>query len=363
MTFELFLIVVTIAYVLLVSVFLLGLRCPRDTRGSARPFVSIVIAARNEETNLPRCLSSVMSQTYPSELFEVIVVNDGSTDGTETVCKKFANEYNNFRFINAVQEATIRGKANALASGIEEAKGDVILITDADCEVPQTWIEETAKRYEPSVGLVGGITLPTNHDWFTGIQTLDWAFTLGMAAATAALGHQHGSIGNNLSFRKKAYDDVGGYRNLKFSVTEDYTIVQAIIRTAKWNYLYPIDEKLLVTTSPCPTLKDLIRQKHRWGKGALDMKPTGFLIFIIGLLMHCSPFIVLYWGKIVLAATTIMIKITMDYIFLYKFLQRINRTNELRWFYYFELYFLFYVLLLPLLVFFGGKVQWKGRSF
>jgi cellulose synthase/poly-beta-1,6-N-acetylglucosamine synthase-like glycosyltransferase len=363
MNFELFLILVTIAYILLVIVFILGIRKPRDNNSNAKPFVSVVIAARNEETNLPACLDSVLHQTYPSDLFEVIVINDNSTDNTVEICTAYMKEHANLHFTHATENTKIRGKANALACGIDIAVGEVILITDADCRVPPTWIEHTARRYTPDVGLIGGVTLPRNKDIFTGIQALDWAFTLAMAASTAALGHQHGSIGNNLSFRKKAYDEVGGYRNLKFSVTEDYTIVQAIINSKKWNYLYPIDPLVLVVTEPCTNFKALLRQKHRWGKGALDMKPTGFLIFVIGLLMHISPFIVLYWGKVVLAATTLMCKFTMDYIFLYKFLKKIEKTDLLRWFYYFEFYFIFYVIFLPLLVFFGGKVKWKERTY
>jgi cellulose synthase/poly-beta-1,6-N-acetylglucosamine synthase-like glycosyltransferase len=364
MTFQTFLFIVTILYLCQAGIFLIGLRRNRDKlQSSANLSVSVIIAARNEESNLYDCLESVTKQTYSLSLYEIIVIDDGSTDGTEMIYNDFIKRYSNIKSIRVKNDTIIRGKANALAQGIEAATGEIILITDADCTVPRTWVEQTAKRYDPGVGLIGGFTLQKSATPFEGMQSLDWTFILGMAAATAGLGHPLGSIGNNLSFRRSAYDQVGGYRKLKFSVTEDYTVVQAIVGSHKWKYLYPIDLKHLVESKACPDFQSLIHQKHRWGKGGLDMKPVGFAIMIIGFFMHLSPFIMLFWGGVLQAALALMIKFIADYIFLYQILHRLERKEDLRWFYWFEIYFIIYVLLLPFFVFFGGKVKWKGREF
>jgi 1,2-diacylglycerol 3-beta-glucosyltransferase len=364
MTFQTFLFIVTILYLFQVGIFLIGLKRNRDQlRGSTSLSVSIIIAARNEETNLRDCIESVANQTYPVSLYEIIVVNDGSSDNTETICNDCIKRYPNIKMIQAKDDAIISGKANALAQGIEAATREIILITDADCTVPRTWVEQTANRYDSEVGLIGGFTLQKSTTPFEGMQSLDWTFILGMAAAAAGLGHPLGSIGNNLSFRKSVYNQVGGYRKLKFSVTEDYTVVQAIVGLNKWKYLYPIDLRHLVESKSCPNFQSLIRQKHRWGKGGLDMKPAGLAIMIIGFLMHISPFIMLFWGGVVQAAAALMVKFIADYVFLYQILHRLDRKEDLRWFYWFEIYFIIYVLLLPFLVYFGGKVKWKGREF
>jgi 1,2-diacylglycerol 3-beta-glucosyltransferase len=364
MTFQTFLFIVTILYLCQAGIFLIGLRRNRDKlQSSANLSVSVIIAARNEEANLYDCLESVTNQTYPFSLYEIIIIDDGSTDGTEMIYNDFIKRYSNIKSIRVKNDTIIRGKANALAQGIEAATGEIILITDADCTVPRTWVEQTAKRYDPGVGLIGGFTLQKAATPFEGMQSLDWTFILGMAAATAGLGHPLGSIGNNLSFRRTAYNQVGGYRNLKFSVTEDYTVVQAIVGSHKWKYLYPIDLKHLVESKSCPNFESLIRQKHRWGKGGLDMKPIGFSIMVIGFFMHLSPFIMLFWCGVLQAALALTIKFIADYIFLYQILRRLERKEDLRWFYWFEIYFIIYVLLLPFLVFFGGKVKWKGREF
>lgn len=364
MTFQTFLLIVTILYVCQVGIFLIGLKRNRDQiQSSSNLSVSVIIAARDEEANLRDCLESVANQTYPVSLYEIIVIDNGSTDGNETICNDFIKRYPNIKSIQVIDDSIIRGKANALAQGIEASTGEIILITDADCTVPRTWVEQTAKRYDSGVGLIGGFTLQKATTPFEGMQTLDWTFILGMAAATAGLSNPLGSIGNNLSFRRSTYDQFGGYRKLKFSVTEDYTVVQAIVSSNKWKYLYPIDLKHLVESKSCPNFQSLIRQKHRWGKGGLDMKPAGLIIMVIGFSMHLSPFVMLFWGGIIQAATALMIKFIADYVFLYKILLRLDREEDLKWFYWFEICFIIYVLILPFLVFFGGKIKLKGREF
>jgi 1,2-diacylglycerol 3-beta-glucosyltransferase len=364
MNFETFLYITTGFYICQAFIFILGIRRSKNNvTENANISVSVIIAARNEKKNISACLESVAKQTYPISKYEIIIINDGSTDDTAVICNNFVQRYSNMKLVLAQNNSSVQGKANALAQGIEISRGDVILITDADCTVPPSWVEQTAKRYKDEVGLIGGFTLQKADTPFEGMQSLDWAFILGMAAATAGFGHPLGSIGNNLSFRRSAYDQVGGYRKLNFSVTEDYTIVQAIVGLNKWKYLYPIDSRHLVESKPCPDIITLLRQKHRWGKGGLDMKPAGLAIMVIGFLMHLSPFIMLYWGGVVQAATVLMVKFIADYIYLYQILHRLNKVEELRWFYWFELYFMLYVLILPFLVFFGGKVKWKGREF
>jgi cellulose synthase/poly-beta-1,6-N-acetylglucosamine synthase-like glycosyltransferase len=346
------------------AVLLLGLSRTKDRLESgATPYVSVIVAARNEEQNLPECLASLAAQSYPTDCYEVIVANDGSTDRTAQICERFAAEHPNFRTFCTKEDPTLTGKPNALAQAIELSKGEIILITDADCRVPATWVEFTAKRFSPDVGLVGGMTLQESNTRFGGVQSLDWALILGIASSSTALGNPLGSIGNNLSFRRKAYDEVGGYRNIAFSVTEDYSLVQAIIRTGKWNYLYPIDDRVLVESKPCPTVRAIVQQKHRWGKGGLDMKLWGFVIMAVSFGIHAALVWDFLWFNISSTAVVLLVKMIADYAFLYRILFRLKKTDQLKYFYWFEFYYALYVLVLPFLVFFGGKVDWKGRRY
>jgi 1,2-diacylglycerol 3-beta-glucosyltransferase len=364
MTPEYALIAFLVLYVLQVALVARAARRPRDVQcDNPQHFVSVLVAARNEEKHLAACLDSVLRQTYDPTLFEVIVINDHSTDGTESICKEYSRAFANFSYANAKENSALKGKPNALDQGIEKAKGAIILITDADCSVPNTWVEHTARRYSPSVGLVGGITLQKARNWFEGMQSLDWAFLLGLASSTVTLRIPLSTIGNNLSFRKSAYEAVGGYKTIPFSVTEDFMLFQSIVSTGRWEYVCPIDEKVLVISEPCASWKELIRQKHRWGKGGLGMKPSGFAVMAIGFGLNALVLILFLFGNAPLAAASIFLKMAADFGFLSTVLSRLNRRHLLKHFLAFEVYFFSYVLFLPFIVFFGGRVIWKGRDY
>jgi 1,2-diacylglycerol 3-beta-glucosyltransferase len=351
-------------YLAQIAAVLFAVRQPRDAiDDSARPFVSVVIAARDEERHLAACLESTLNQTYNNHLFEVIVVNDHSSDRTEIICQEFSARYSHFRYLNVREDAQLRGKTNALDQGIEEAKGEIILITDADCTVPPTWVEWTGKRYVDSVGIVGGLTLQKAGTWFEGMQSLDWAYLLGLAAATMSLRIPLSTIGNNLSFRKSAYKEVGGYRKIPFSVTEDFMLFQAIVQTRKWNFICPIDPRVLVVSQPCSGWRELVRQKHRWGTGGLDMNLSGLSIGAIGFGLNVFMLLALVLGDYVTAVGSLVAKSTGDFAFLFTVLRKQRQLLVLRYFLWFEVYFICYVLVLPFLVFFGGRVVWKGRTY
>jgi 1,2-diacylglycerol 3-beta-glucosyltransferase len=364
MTIEYLLILFVLCYLVQTTVLTLTIRNPRDSAEPAlKHRVSVVIAARDEERNIAACLESVLQQTYESALFDVIVVNDHSTDRTEAICRQFQQRYPNLRHIIAAESDTLRGKTNALDQGIAQANGEIILITDADCTVPPTWVAATAKRYGPTVGIVGGLTVQKADSGFDGMQSLDWAYLLGLAASTISLRIPLSTIGNNLSFRKSAYNDVGGYSTIPFSVTEDFVLFQAIVRTGKWDYLCPVDPEVLVTSQPCQTWKELIRQKHRWGTGGLDMRPVGFVVGILGFGLNVLLLLSLLTGGFFGFLAGLVVKMGADYVFLHSILRRQHRVDLLKFFLPFELYFISYVLVLPFLVFLGGPVVWKGRSY
>ena len=120
MILDYFLITFLVLYLIQVAVFTVAASRPRDEQGStSRPLVSVLIAARNEEHNLSECLESVLNQSYDLGGFEVIVINDHSTDGTESICQEFARRFDYFSYANAREDSALKGKSNALNQGIE----------------------------------------------------------------------------------------------------------------------------------------------------------------------------------------------------------------------------------------------------
>lgn len=366
MTLSLVFIIVSALYLAQCSIFIYGLaRTRREKDPTFEPKVSIVIAARNEEDVIETCLSSLIDIDYPESKLEIIVVNDNSTDATPSIIREFAAKNTIVKALDAKQSIDhLRGKANAIAQGIDHSSGEIIVMTDADCVVPSSWIRSTVQHYTPDVGVVAGLTLLHPTSWFAGMQSLDWAYILAVASAAMSLRNPLSCIGNNFSFRRKAYDEIGGYRNVEFSVTEDFALFKAITRSGKWDYRYPLEERTLVFSNACKSFRDLYRQKRRWGVGGKDMPPSGLMIMVVAFCMHalllCSPF--LNFGSPMLL-TGLMGKLMGDVILLAIPLGKVKQLSQLKYILLFELYYICYVIILPFAVFLGGSVEWKGRKY
>ena len=329
------------------------------------PKISIVTAARNEENNIGACLDSLTRLDYPIGKLEIIVVDDHSTDGTPGIVRRFANTFPQVRAIEGKKPTDqLRGKANAITQGIDVSSGEIILMTDADCTVPPTWARATVQQYSENTGVVAGLTLLRPEGWFAGMQSLDWAYILAVASASMGLKNPLSCIGNNFSFRKKAYDDVGGYRGIPFSVTEDFALFKAITGSGRWGYRYPLEKESLVFSKACTTIPELYRQKRRWGVGGKDMPVSGLSIMVIAFCMHALILAGFFLQQsIPVFLLGVGLKLACDYAILRVPLQRTGQLSQLKYFWLFEIYYTVYVIVLPFAVFLGGKVVWKGRTY
>jgi cellulose synthase/poly-beta-1,6-N-acetylglucosamine synthase-like glycosyltransferase len=365
--FDLILIFSAIFYAGEIILFLLALskKEKKHKHIASFPNVSVVVAARNEEENIERCLRSILQVDYPADKLEVVVADDGSTDRTPEIISKIKQEHNNLKVIRIESQINnLKGKANALAQAIAQTNGEFIFLTDADCEVPRTWIKGMLRHFDEKTGVASGVTIIETGKIFYGMQSLDWAFLLSVAAAVGRLFKPVACIGNNMAFRKEAYIECGGYQNLKFSITEDFALFKAITENGKWGYAFPVDLETLVISKPVKTLKELYHQKKRWGTGGLDTGLLGIAVmsggFIFHLLLILSPLLI---EKISSLLISLVLKFFIDGAFLFKTLRKFKKTSLLKYLPFFELYYIIYVVVLPFVVFFGGKTVWKDRKY
>ncbi|MEK6571305.1 MAG: glycosyltransferase [Bacteroidota bacterium] len=329
-----------------------------------RPSVAIIIAARNEEHNIGRCLSSIVSLSYPRHLLEVVVVDDRSTDRTGVIVREFTQQFNHIRLVTAAPSTgNLRGKTNAVTQGIEASKGEILLFTDADCAVPIRWVEETVKYYTNGIGIVAGFTALRNTNWFEAIQALDWFILFSVAAATIRLKHPVTAVGNNLSVKRAAYEKVGGYRSIPFSVTEDYALFHAITTHTTYQARFPVDPRTLVESEPCKRWEDLYRQKKRWFTGGRGMDVKSLLLFAIPYVLNLLLIVCVFFGASMAMLVSGVLKVSVDLLLVYPSLRRFGRLELVRYFLLFELYYILYVLIFPIIVLFGNEVMWKERKF
>lgn len=361
--FNLVFIIVVSLYVLQQIIFLIGFNKKLKIKDNYEPFVSIIVAARNEEKNIGQCLESIAKIDYPKEKLEVIVVDDFSTDKTGKIIDEFTSKYSHFKKVIPVEKVISKpGKTNAIVNGIRNSRGEIIFTTDADCVVKPAWIKTQLKYFTDNVGVVTGFTFQKSYSQFTGMQNLDWVYLLTVAAGTINLGLPLSCIGNNMAYRRDAYDWVGGYENIKFSITEDFALLHKIHKHTQYDIVYPVEYDAVNLSEPCPDFKSLYRQKHRWGKGGLDSPLIGFLIMFWGWMSHFLIVTQFFLGDLT-SFTITSIKFLSDIIFLSVPLKKFKMLNQLKYFAAFEIYFIIYVLILPFVVFFDKKVIWKEREY
>ncbi len=334
------------------------------TTGEKLPDVSVIVAARNEERSILKCLKSLDKLEYPEEKLQIILVDDRSTDNTGNIIDNFILNKSKFTKILTKKEiGRLKGKTNALANAIEIATGEIILTTDADCVMVPSWIKTTVSYYQDDVAMVNGFTTQTANSNFSGMQAIDFIYLLIVAAGTINMGTPISCIGNNMSYRKKAYLEVGGYENLTFSITEDFNLLKAINKLKKYKIIYPLNKDALVTSAACTDIRSLYHQKKRWSIGGLRAPWEGYVIFVFGYLANVLTLLTpLFLSKTWLYL--VLFKLATDLFLLLPAYIKLGLVKDLKYFITFEIYYLVYVTLLPTIILFTGKrVNWKGRKY
>lgn len=362
--FEIIFLIIISGYFILSALLIIGAskKFPRISEDEM-PSVTIIVAARDEENNILRCLKSLDGLIYNESKLEIIIVDDMSTDNTGRIIDEFIAGKSKFRKIVPKKEiGNLKGKTNALANAIEAAKGEIILTTDADCEVNPMWAKTIASYYRKDVGVVNGFTTQQALNGFSGMQAIDFIYLLTVASGAINLNKPVSCIGNNMSYRKSAYIEAGGYEGLLFSVTEDFNLLKAIHKLNKYKVIFPLNKESLITSIPCNNIKSLFDQKKRWAVGGFDVPLRGAFImgfaFAANLCVLLTPLFFTY-GCLYLT----FFKLTIDYFVLYPVHKQLEIKKNLRYFLNFEIYYILYVIALPISLAFNRKVAWKGRKY
>lgn len=334
-------------------------------KSNQTPKVSVLIAARNEETNLPSLLKSLEELDYPQDKLQILIADDQSEDATHELAANWVGEAAN-RFLITIRSDQTElyqknGKANALAILDKEATGDYFFFTDADCEVPKTWIRQGVSCFGEKVGLVLGITQVRSKSFFENMQELDWWNTLGIVKMVTDCGMATTGLGNNMVISREAYFKGGGFAGIPFSLTEDLEISRAVAK-AGFTIRHQVSEDFLVRTKAEKDWHSLLRQRKRWMAGAMTLSiPWNILL---GLQFLFFPtvlaLIALDWksGLFLCGA-----KIFVQGLFLSFFAGKSSRKISVFHLIVFDFYQIQSLSLTILYYFWPGQTQWKSRNY
>lgn len=340
----------------------------KSSNSTPSTHVTIVIAARNEENNIGKTLDAILNQNYPKNLMEVIVINDHSEDNTAKIVEQY---FPFITLINFLDPTTINSyKKSAIAQAIKNAKGEVIITTDADCVMKVDWLRTMVDYYEQnSFKMISGpVVYHHETTLFERLQSLEFLFLIGMGASRIGNKRPITCNGANLLYDKATFNEVGGFAGIDNKASGDDELLLHKVAKRYPNgigFLKSIDA--IVYTIPVPTLLGFIAQRKRWASKSTSYKDKriiflGVWMWLFNLSLLLSFIITLLYGNFQsLLLAQIGLKIAAELYFYTQLAMFANRTKLL------ILTPLLSVLHVFYLIFIGiagniGKYEWKGRT-
>lgn len=237
--------------------------CRSELQQELHP-ISIIVAARNEETVIHALLESLINQDYPSDKFEIIVVNDRSTDSTAAVIESFIVRSSKIRLINIESNfSDMPSKKNALRNGIAQSTYEILAFTDADCIVSKHWLKEISKQYSSTVGVVAGYSPYIDDSINSFLKYEEYKNSL-YAASAVELKKAFMCTGRNFSYRRSVYNEVNGFEAIKGSISgDDDLFLQLVRKKTEWDIRYMITPESFVHTIPPKSFSQFVNQRTR----------------------------------------------------------------------------------------------------
>ena len=234
------------------------------------PLISIVIAVRNEEGNLPELFKSLDELDYPKDKIQVLLGDDESADNSLMLMQKYAEAKDFVEVHQIVPTVVQKAKGNVLMQLGEKAKGEFMLFIDADIRPNPKLILNYLKHWEEDLAGITGVTLPKADSFFARLQRVDWAITLSMGADAQTMGYDVTAMGNNMFVSRKAYEAIGGYRKVLISVVEDFALYEKF-RSVGYRFPLKFTSDLYSHTYAISTFGELLKQRKRWMSGGMKV--------------------------------------------------------------------------------------------
>ena len=357
-------------YFVIMTVLISGmLRLRKSVRaeGSRAGAVTVLVTARNEVRDLPRCIASLLALDYPRDLLQIILVDDLSDDGTGELIDAAAAAHPHIVALHSADLPAngLEAKARGLAHGFDRATGDWVLITDADAAMHPQWVRHLLGRVEARTGVIGGALVVEAEGVVGIIERVCWAFVQAFNLGMAGWGVPFVVLGPNMAVRRSVYERAGGLRAAKFRVAEDLALFGLVIGQGylAQNYL---DAETAVTLRPVPSARHLLSQQRRWLGGGLAHGAVytiflslsfwwgfGVALFVLaGWLLSPS-----LWLGFVVAKTIV------EGIVFFIERRRMALGAHLRYLLVLEVYHAFVFFVLPLSFLFSRRVRWMGDGY
>jgi cellulose synthase/poly-beta-1,6-N-acetylglucosamine synthase-like glycosyltransferase len=337
--------------------------------------ISVLIPARNESSHIASCIESLSYQTYPKHLFEVIVIDDHSTDGTSDMVKELQYPALTLRCLRLSevpdQPGTLAYKKLAIETGIHASTGELIVTTDADCLFHPAWLATLASFYEEKgakfIAAPVRISGPT-HSHLSVFQTLDFIALQGITGASVYKKFHSMCNGANLAYEKRAFYEVEGFKDITAIPSgDDMLLMHKIYNKYPDAVFFLKSPQAIVSTRPETTWKGFIHQRVRWASKAdrYDDKRIFrvlLLVYIVNLMFAILP-VAACWNSwwLWLLLIGLLTKTMLEFPFVYTVAGFFDQQALMRWFPLMQPFHIIYTVVIGWMGKFGSY-RWKDRK-
>ncbi|MFH1120549.1 MAG: glycosyltransferase [Bacteroidota bacterium] len=365
--------VVTLAYVTIITGLTIGwYRIPGSAQVESLPnvSVSIVVPVRNEGKNIKGCLSGLMAQDYPHQLFEIIVVDDHSEDLTYRTAVEISLISENVKVIVLPLTQT-EGKKAAIQQAMEFANGSLVLCTDADCFHPRTWVRSMSDHYksEDSVFISGPVLLNA-HGSLPGLfQELEFISLVASGAGAIGINTPLMCNGANLGFSAEAYRRLSNdaMRSGVSSGDDVFLMLSMKKKYGSERISFVKNKSAVVMADAAGTISGFISQRLRWVSKSRAYRDSCLIITAITVFLMSATILSLAFTGIFsrvylwLSLALFIIKILVDFPLIAAFTGFVGKKHLMVFFPIIQLM----VVLFTVFAAIAGNlvnVSWKGRG-
>jgi len=366
---------ITVIYTFLIGGFIVGfyqIKTFKILNSIPKNSFSIIIPFRDEVKNLPDLLESLSLLNYPNSLFEIILIDDDSSDDGKNIISKFKKDHPNLsiKILNNVRK-TNSPKKDAIETAIKKSNYGWIVTTDADCIIPKNWLlsfDSFIQKNNPKM-IVAPVTYQVKNNFLEQFQLLDFISLIGTTIGAFGIKKPFLCNGANLCYSKKVFFEVNGFEgNNSISSGDDIFLLEKINQKYPDDVHYLKSKDSIVITKPESTINKLIQQRIRWASKTSATnnwfgKFIGIFVFlinllIIGILVSCifipSLLFPLIW--------IFSVKFVIDFIIILKTLNFTNQSKSIIYYPISAIIHPFFIVIVAFLSIIKKPITWKNRS-
>ncbi len=311
--------------------------------------VSVIVPCRNEEGHLPHLIRDLLAQDYPSQLTEIILADDHSTDHTREIMSEASRKHS---FIKIIQNQN-KGKKEALLSAIRECSSDFILTTDADVHLEPRWITTIVSFYEHTGArfIAGPVAMITEKKIISKFQSLEFYSLIGAGTGAASAGHPIYCNGANLAYEKNLLNLAPNPLHKEIESGDDVFLLHTVKKYASGTIRFLKSRDATVRIKGKKNVSTFIRQRIRWaskspGYKDFDTLFTAWVVLLVNLLIVFFFVAAFFQGRwLVPSLVFLFLKSIPDFLLLFSVTSYFKQRNLLIWFPFLQLIYPFYIVI------------------